>query len=192
MSSKKIPNLKITLLGQKNIGKSELVKEYMNSSKSIKPTKKDKDIEKENKISFIKEFESSQFKFKISINKYSEKSEKIINNVNESHCVIIIFDMSSRKSFEKLLDDWLIFLRDSCNYKGKVFIFGKHYNVNEPLMTDEDEINEMIRVSEVNCKFYNIGKNDTSQNNAIFDKLINTALEYEKANSVNKKDCNIF
>lgn len=191
MSSKKIPNLKITLLGQKNIGKSKLVKEYMNSSKSITP-KKDKDKEKENKISFIKEFDSSQFKFKISINKYSEKSEKIINSVNESHGVLILFDMGSRKSFEKLLDDWLIFLRDSCKYKGQVFIFGKHNNVSEPLMTDDDEIKEMIKVSEVNCTFYNIGKNDTSQNNAIFDTLINTAVQYAKANSANKKDCNIF
>ena len=100
--------------------------------------------------------------------------------------------MSSRKSFEKLLDDWLIFLRDSCHYKGLIFIFGKHYNKNEPLMTDESEINEMIKVSEVECSFHNIGNNEIDENNKIIDKLISNAVENAKNNNSNKKDCIIF
>ena len=132
--SKKLLSLKLIILGQKYVGKTALIKEYIKSSKSIHQKK-----EKEGKISFIKELDSSQ-QFKITINRFSEKSEKIINTINESQCVVILFDMASRKSFEKLLDDWLIFLRDSCHYKGQVFIFGKHCDKNEPLMTDEIEI----------------------------------------------------
>ena len=187
MSNKKLLSLKLILLGDKNIGKSTLIKNYIESSKSIQQ-KKDK--EKEGKFSFIKELGSTQFK--ITITKYSEKSEKIINSINDSHCVFIIFDMGSRKSFERLLDDWLIFLRDSCKYKGTVFIFGKHYNPNDPLMTDEDEIKQMIKVSEVECSFYNIGNNEIDENNIIIDKLINSAVENAKSNNSNKKDCVIF
>ena len=186
MSNKKLVSLKLIILGQKSIGKTSLIKDYINSSKSIQQKK-----EKEGKISFIKELDSNQ-QFKITITKYSEKSEKIINSINESQCVLILFDMGSRKSFEKLLDDWLIFLRDSCHYKGLVFIFGKHYNKSDPLMTDEAEINEMIKVSEVDSSFFNIGNNDIEQNSQIIDRLISNAFENAKTNSSNKKDCNIF
>ena len=184
--SKKPLSTKLIILGQKNIGKTALIKDYINSSKSIHHKK-----EKEGKISFFKELESSQ-QFKITINKYSEKSEKIINTINESQCVFILFDMANRKSFEKLLDDWLIFLRDSCHYKGLVFIFGKHYDKKEPLMTDEEEIKEMIKVSEVECSFYNIGNNEIEENNKIIDQLISHAVENAKTNNANKKDCVIF
>ena len=183
---KKLLSIKLVILGEKNIGKSTLITDYTTSSKSIQQIKKEKE-----KISFLKELDSSQ-QFKITINEYSEKSEKIISNINESHCIFILFDMSSRKSFEKLLDDWLIFLRDSCHYKGLIFIFGKHYNKNEPLMTDESEINEMIKVSEVECSFHNIGNNEIDENNKIIDKLISNAVENAKNNNSNKKDCIIF
>ena len=186
MSSKILLSLKLIILGQKSIGKTTLIKNYINSSKSIQQKK-----EKDGKISFIKELDSTQ-QIKITISKYSEKSEKIISPINESHCVLILFDMGSRKSFEKLLDDWLIFLRDLCHYKGLVFIFGKHYNKKDLLMTDELEIKEMIRVSEVECSFFNIGNNETEENNQIIDKLINDAVENAKTNSANKKDCMIF
>ena len=186
--SKKLLSLKLIILGQKSIGKTALIKDYIQSSKSIHQ-KKEK--EKEGKISFIKELDSNQ-QFKITINRFSEKSEKIISTINDSQCVFILFDMASRKSFEKLLDDWLIFLRDSCHYKGQVFIFGKHCDKKEPLMTDEIEIKEMIKISEVESTFYNIGNNDIEENNEIIDQLISKAVENAKTNSSNKKDCEIF
>ena len=186
MTSKKLSSLKLTILGEKNIGKYTLIKEYLKCSNSIQPKK-----EKEGKISFIKELYSNQ-QFKIIINKYSEKSEKIIGPINESHCIFILFDMSSRKSFEQLLDYWLIFLRDICHYNGLVVIFGKHYDKQKPLMTDDDEIKHMIKVSEVDCSFYNIGNNDIEENNKIIDIFISNAFENSKNNSSNKKDCIIF
>ena len=187
--SKKLLSLKLIILGQKFVGKTALIKDYIDSSKTIHKKK-----EKDGKISFLKELDSSDSiqQFKIIINRFSEKSEKIINTINESQCVVILFDMGSRKSFEKLLDDWLIFLRDSCHYKGQVFIFGKHCNKNDPLMTDEMEIKEMIRISEVDCSFFNIGNNDIEENNKIIDQLITKAIEYAKTNNSNKKDCEVF
>ena len=59
-------------------------------------------------------------------------------------------------------------------------------------MTDEDEIKEMIKVSEVKCQFYNIGKNETVENNEIINKLIEDAFAMTKNSNLNKKDCIIF
>lgn len=48
--------------------------------------------------------------------------DKMIKPTQLSLCVIIIFDMT--KAFDILLDKWLIWLRDSCKYEGKVIILG--------------------------------------------------------------------
>ena len=50
----------------------------------------------------------------------------------------------------------------------------------------------MIKISEVESTFYNIGNNDIEENNEIIDQLISKAVENAKTNSSNKKDCEIF
>ena len=50
----------------------------------------------------------------------------------------------------------------------------------------------MIKVSEVECSFYNIGNNEIEENNKIIDQLISHAVENAKTNNANKKDCVIF
>ena len=99
--------------------------------------------------------------------------------------------MGSRSSFEDLLTKWLIFLREGCHYKGLVFIFGKHQDENQLLKTDEKEINEMIKVSEVECSFFNIADKSNEDINKIIDELIVNSVENAK-NNQNKKDCCIF
>ena len=59
-------------------------------------------------------------------------------------------------------------------------------------MTDEIEIKEMIKISEVESTFYNIRNNEIEENNEIIDQLISKAVENAKTNSSNKKDCEIF
>ena len=188
MSNKKTVNLKLIILGDKGIGKTTLIKEYLQLPNSNKD-KKDKEKERE-KYTFSQEIDSTQLK--ITIYEFSERNEKITKDINDCHCVLILFDMSNRKSFENLLDIWLLYLRDICHYKGLVFIFGNHGEKAKPLMTDEDEIKEMIKVSEVKCQFYNIGKNETFENNEIINKLIGDAFELSKNSNLNKKDCVIF
>ena len=142
---------------------------------------------KDNKIS-INGLKSHISKF---IVKESSNASKINSAINESHCVLILFDMGSRKSFENLLEEWLIFLREGCHYKGLVFIFGKHQDENQLLKTDEKEINEMIKVSEVECSFFNIADKSNEDINKIIDELIVNSVENAK-NNQNKKDCFIF
>ena len=191
MSNKKTVNLKLIILGDKGIGKTTLIKDYLQLQNSNKDNKDKKDKEKDReKYVFSQEIDSTQLK--ITIYEFSEKSEKLTKDINDCHCVLIIFDMSNRKSFENLLDNWLLYLRDICHYKGLVFIFGNHGEKAKPLMTDEDEIKEMIKVSEVECQFYNIGKNETFENNEIINKLIGDAFVLSKNSNLNKKDCVIF
>ena len=133
MSNKKTVNLKLIILGDKGIGKTTLIKDYLQLQNSNKDNKDKKDKEKEReKYVFSQEIDSTQLK--ITIYEFSEKSEKLTKDINDCHCVLIIFDMSNRKSFENLLDNWLLYLRDICHYKGLVFIFGNHFLKKKPLM----------------------------------------------------------
>ena len=187
MNNKKLFFLKLVILGDKGLGKSILIDNYLSLSKSIKQVKK----ENYTKISFIKQLPSLE-ELKIQIRSFSETNDKtLINAINESHCTLILFDMGSRSSFEDLLTKWLIFLREGCHYKGLVFIFGKHQDENQLLKTDEKEINEMIKVSEVECSFFNIADKSNEDINKIIDELIVNSVENAK-NNQNKKDCYIF
>jgi len=53
-----------------------------------------------------------------------------------------------------------------------VFIFGKHLDETKLLKTDDEEIKEMIRISEVDCTFYNIADKSIEDINKIIDELI--------------------
>ena len=185
MKTKTLSTLKLVILGEKDIGKSPLIEDYLSSIKSILVF-----ILSPKKVSFIKVLPSSK-ELKIQIKSFSEKTDKINNAINESHCVLILFDMGSRKSFENLLEEWLIFLRDTCNYKGVVFIFGKHLDKNKLLKTDEKEINQMIKISEVDCSFFNIADKSVEDINKIIDELIVNSVENAK-NNISKKDCIII
>ena len=187
MKNKTLSTLKLVILGNKFIGKSPLIQDYLSKSGGIKQIKTENSPKK---ISFIKVLPSLE-ELKIQIKSFSEKTDKINSAINESHCVLILFDMGSRKSFENLLEEWLIFLRDTCNYKGLIFIFGKHLDENKLLKTDEKEINEMIKMSEVECSFSNIADKSVEDINKIIDELIVNSVENAK-NNLNKKDCNIF
>ena len=189
MSNKKLFSLKLVILGQKSIGKSPLIDDYLSLSKGISQVKK----ENYAKVSFIKQLTSpEEFKIQMQIRTFSEKNDKnLMNAINESHCALILFDMGSRISFENLYEEWILFLRDTCNYKGLVFIFGKHLDDTKLLKTDDEEINEMIKVSEVDCSFYNIADRNPEDINKIIDEVIVNSVENAK-NNMNKKDCIII
>ena len=181
MNNRKSLKLKLIVLGDKGIGKTTLIQNYIPSIYSYK--------EIENKYTFIKEIDSVPIR--ITIYEFSERNENVINKIKNCYCILILFDMANRTSFENLLDNWLLFLRDTCHFKGLVIVFGKHYLHSNPLKTGEDEIKEMIRVSEVKCQFYNIGKNKIEQSNEIINNLIEDAFEMPKK-SQTKKSIHFF
>ena len=126
---------------------------------------------------------------KVKVYEYSEiqdiKSKDIINN----QCVIIIFDMTKRKSFMDVLDKWIKFLRE-VKYNKKIILFGTG-NKDALTMTDEQECTYLIEITGIQGEFYDLRNMEKPLICKLIDKLIEKVFEYAK-NNVNKKDCNIF
>ena len=175
--------LNITVLGEKDVGKSKLIEDYI-SQKTISKTKRNKDF-----ISFSKTVDNVSMKLNLYEFSYIPERKKEIGN---HHCVIIMFDMTSRQAFEDVLDKWIKFLRQ-LNYVNTIILLGtKNYNDNDALpMTDEKEINDLIEIASINGTFHYIGDKTTEQKNQLIDQLIESTYVQAKTNK-NNKDCNIF
>ena len=175
--------LSITILGEKNVGKSTLINDYI-TQENINRTKA-----KTDHISILKFFDKKWMK--LNLYEFSDVPERKKDIANH-HCVIIMFDMTNRQSFEDVLDKWIKFLRQ-INYVNTIILFGtKNYNDKEALpMTDENEINELIKVASINGTFHYIGDKTKEQKNNLIDQLIETTYNQAK-NNKNSKDCIIF
>lgn len=81
------------------------------------------------------------------------KFDKSNLNIKDVNCFVVFFDMTDRSSFEKLLNDYIIPLRDK-NFRGCLIILGSYVPKEDTvLMTDEEEINNMIKVTQIDTKF---------------------------------------
>ena len=181
--SKKHINVKVAFLGDPKIGKSELIKNYA-GEKSITKEKKEKGPH----FIFLNRLEN--FEFKINIYEFSD-TEKHANIIKDCQCVFILFDMTKREAFERLLDTWIIFLRDTSGYKGKIIILGNYSNENDFLTTDEDEVKELISVCEINGEFIKIGTKSNEEKKELIKEFINNACsQYVK--SKKPDDCLIY
>ena len=175
--------LSITILGEKNVGKSTLINDYI-TQENINRTKA-----KTDHISILKFFDKKWMK--LNLYEFSDVPERKKDIANH-HCVIIMFDMTNRQSFEDVLDKWIKFLRQ-INYVNTIILFGtKNYNDKEAFpMTDENEINELIKVASINGTFHYIGDKTKEQKNNLIDQLIETTYNQAK-NNKNSKDCIVF
>ena len=175
--------LNISIFGEKGIGKSKLISDYT-SQNTISKKKTKNDI-----ISFQKTIVNVSMK--LNIYEFSDVPEKK-KDIGNHHCVIIMFDMTSRESFEDVLDKWIKFLRQ-VNYNNSIILFGtKNWKDKDALpMTDEKEINELINVTGINGTFHYIGDQNTEQKNKLIDQLLETTYNQAK-NNKNNKDCIIF
>ena len=182
---KKNLNISISIFGEKDVGKSTLIKDYITERKfgNIKDNKG-------GCMSFTKPFKDKN-SVKLNLYEFSEIPEKK-KEIAAQQCIIIMFDMTSRKAFEDVLDKWVKFLRD-IKYSNTIILFGtQNYKKEKPIiMTDEEEINELIDVAKIKGTFHNIGNKNTKEKNELIDNLIETSYEEAKTNQ-NKKDCIIF
>ena len=83
--------------------------------------------------------------------------------------------MTKRESFERLLDTWIIFLRDTSGYKGKIIILGNYSKEDDFLTTDDDEVKELIQVCEINGEFHKIGTKSNEEKKELIKGFINNA-----------------
>ena len=182
--SKKPTSLNITIFGDKGIGKTEFIDNYLNLK-----IKKDQRKDKKDCKSFIKAISETN-NVKLNIYEYSE-TEKRTKDLQDNQCIIIMFDMTSRSSFEDVLDKWIKFLRES-KYSNPIILLGTTLKKDALPMTDEEEIKELIEVTETKGKFYDIGVLNNQGKADLIDKLIKYAYEESKNNKGKKDDCNIF
>ena len=106
---------KIAIVGDKGVGKTK----FLSICNPIKSNKEDCLI-------LPKKLNQSDFKIKIFkiISKDDEKKNSSILN-NDCFCVIVMFDMSKRESFEGLVN-WIIWLIDTMHYDGYINILGNY------------------------------------------------------------------
>ena len=185
---KKPISIKVAFLGDKKVGKTTFIKNFAGEESAAKVIKdKGPHFVFDSKV----ETDNETTTFKISIFKFSEKNDKYTSVIVDCHCVFILFDMSKRESFERLLDYWIVYVRDVCKYKGQIIILGNYFNVNDFLTTDKDEVNELIEVCEIHGYFIQIGDLSNSQKKEALNKIIENCCRATK-NAYNQNDCFIF
>ena len=176
--------LNISIFGEKDIGKTTLINDYININNFKKK-------DKTGYISFTKSFRDGN-SMKMYLYEFSNiptKQKDIVNN----QCIIIMFDMTSRSSFEQVLNEWIRFLRE-IKYNNSIILFGtKKFNEENKRLpkTDEQEIVELIETTKIKGKFYDIMNKNQKEKTDLIDSLIETSYE-EAKNNLNKKDCIIF
>ena len=178
-------SLNITIFGEKGIPKIELIDAYIKYKKFP-----DKKIKKDG-LSFVKVFKDGT-SLKLRFYEYSDIPDKKAKDISNHHCIIIIFDMTERKSFEDILDKWIKFLRE-LKYNNKIILFGtsSKEDKNALTMTDEQEINYLIEITGIKGKFYDLRNLNQDKICELIDTLIEQIFEYAQ-NNINKKDCQIF
>ena len=168
MSKKPISvSMKVAFLGDPKVGKSNFIKNYAGEGSVTKDKK-----EKGPHFVFLNRLEN--YEFKINIYEYSD-TEKHSSVIKDCQCVFILFDMTKREAFERLLDNWIIFVRDTSGYKGKIIILGNYNNEKDFLTTDEDEVKELIEVCDINGEFHRIGIKTNEEKKELIKGFINAA-----------------
>lgn len=124
----------------------------------------------------------------IDIHDLSEKNESIIN---ESECVIIVFDMNNSIAFNNLLDEWLIWLRDTCKYNKKIGIIGNYSNNPDSIhyrITNE-EVYDLIISSETSPIFIHVGLLSEEEKGKAIDQLINNIFSFNMPKVIEEGGC---
>ncbi len=167
----------VSIFGEEEIPKLDLMRDYI-KTKNINEVKP-----KKGRLFF------SINSTKVKIYEFSDTPEKKNKDIIGNQCVIIIFDMTKRKSFTDILDKWIKYLRE-IKYNNQIILFGTG-NKDNLLMTDEQEINYLIEITGIKGEFFDMRNMEKPDINKLIDNLIEKIFEYAQSN-VNKKDCVIF
>ena len=167
----------VSIFGEEQIPKLDIIRYYLkkNNISEIKP--------KKGRICFY--VNSS----KVKIYEFSDTHDKKNKDLPNNQCVIIIFDMTNRKSFTNVLDVWIKHLREM-KYNNQVVLFGIG-NKDALIMTDQQEINYLIEITRIKGCFHDLRNKEKDDICSIIDNLIEKIFEIAK-NNTHQKDCKIF
>ena len=165
-------SLKISILGDDEGDNEKLREKYI---KDNNPTNKG-----EGKgIMITKLIQNIQYKLTFFEFSEKDKDDRIIPSIQDSQALFIQFDLRDRESFTNLIDNWIIWLRDYCKYEGLIVILGNYKNNGSSDTITEDEIDNMIRVSDVTVKYVKIAEMSDEELKEKFDELMKDADEHD-------------
>ena len=166
-------NFKITLLGESNVGKTNIIASYLNDkSIQIKPTmgmqmfKKDV-IKDKNKI-FIKLFDAP------GAERHRENAK--IYSVN-SNGGFIIYDITKKESFQKI-DEWVKLFRERSSQKSPIILIGNKSDLNDQREISEEEGRN--KAEELNFSFFETSATEKKNIDEVFDEMIKQILKREE------------
>ena len=165
-------SLKISILGDDEGDNEKLREKYI---KDNNPTNKG-----EGKgIMITKLIQNIQYKLTFLEFSEKDKDDRIIPSIQDSQALFIQFDLRDRESFTNLIDNWIIWLRDYCKYEGFIVILGNYKKIDDSDTITEEEIDTMIRVSDVTAKYVKIAEMSDEELKEKFDELMKDADEYD-------------
>lgn len=165
-------SLKISILGDDEGDNEKLREKYI---KDNNPTNKG-----EGKgIMITKLIQNIQYKLTFLEFSEKDKDDRIIPSIQDSQALFIQFDLRDRESFTNLIDNWIIWLRDYCKYEGFIVILGNYKKIDDSDTITEEEIDTMIRVSDVTAKYVKIAEMSDEELKEKFDELMKDADEHD-------------
>jgi hypothetical protein len=117
------------------------------------------------------------------MNELNNPAAEAMSAITKSSLVIIVFDLNIRESFEEIIT-WTNFIRRTCNYDSKIYLFGNYSDSND-LLTEASDIDDVIKTSEQISEYFDIGKLNMNDTINLVDKLIYSAY----AESESKARC---
>merc|ERR1711976_208675 len=167
-----LKQLKVAVLGDKSVGKSGFIKNYIDLSE-------DKNVlQKSDYKRFTKNIKGN--KFSIDIYEFNSKNDKIIPCIEQCHVIFLMFDLNNRNSFDNLSDYWLNFLRDDVIYENNIYILGNYNNSSQTPLTQNEEITAMIKFSHVKANYIETGNKSPEELSIMMDELVQETYENDK------------
>jgi GTPase SAR1 family protein len=113
-----------------------------------------------------------QSKFTIDFYEFNTKNDKLSSYILGCQVILLTFDLNNRNSFDSLNEYWFNFIRNDCAYQNIIYILGNYTNISSAPLTSKDEIEEMIKISQVNASYIEIGNKTKDELNVLIDELI--------------------
>jgi hypothetical protein len=99
-----------------------------------------------------------------------------------------MFDLNNRNSFDNLNDYWLTFIRDDCAFSGDIYILGNYTEDSNSVLTQKEEINDMIDKSGISAKYIEYGNKSKEEIVKMLDDLVIYLQDKEEKSSKTDKN----
>lgn len=174
-----IYQIKVILVGDSNVGKTSLLKQY--STNTFSP---------DYKASINVECEKKNVSFNATVGAEltiwdtcgSEKYRSITKQYyKDSHGVLLLFDLTDRGSFDNLTD-WVQDLKNNCDEYITIIIVGNKNDMEDKRQVSQSEIDDYVQKN--NFEYVSVSAKTGASVGILFEKIahmcVDKMIEYEK------------